>query len=316
MQPRVALGRLGQAPARRQPRRRPRSRRCGACRRTPSRGCPARRRASRRAWARRRATRPGARCPRRQRPLRRCRPRRRTRPRTRTAPSPSPTSPVSCSISSPVGSASRGGLSVATTVSSRSSTIVTPSGALTADSRSVSFIAIADASATSDSGISVGSASIVTWWVTWSMTPPSMTPGASSAPCSTSATVAWMATSRRTRSRSMCIGLPADRVMVGGLDHRRRGVAVDREIQHRAAGGQRDAQLASVDVEGDRILAAAVEDAGDPALAAQAARRARARGSTRASVELGGRSLGHGTNDGSGVRAALPGRLRAADGAL
>jgi hypothetical protein len=97
-------------------------------------------------------------------------------------------------------------------------------------------------------------------------------------------------------------------MVVSGLEHRGGGVAIDRDVQDGAARRKRDAQLASVDVEGDRILAAAVEDAGDPALAAQAARRARARGSTRAIVELGGRSLGQETNDVSGVLAAPPQR--------
>ena len=55
----------------------------------------------------------------------------------------------------------------------------------------------------SPSGMSVGSASMLSWWVTCSSTPPSLTPGASSAPSRCTATCVWIFSSRRTSSRSM-----------------------------------------------------------------------------------------------------------------
>ena len=54
---------------------------------------------------------------------------------------------------------------------------------------------------------------------------------------------------------------------------------VDLEVDHRAAVGERLAQLARLDLEGDRILAAAVDDAGDVARRGAAGAR---RGSPRA----------------------------------
>ena len=57
-------------------------------------------------------------------------------------------------------------------------------------------------------------------------------------------------------------GLAAHRVALGLLEHDRRGfAAVDAEVEHGARAGQREAQLAGVDVEADRLAAAAVEDA-------------------------------------------------------
>ena len=71
-------------------------------------------------------------------------------------------------------------------------------------------------------------------------------------------------------------GVAGDRVAGQLLDDDRRAAgAVDAEVEHRAGVGQRLAQHARVDLEGDRVLAAAVYDAGDLALAAQAPRRAR-----------------------------------------
>ena len=73
--------------------------------------------------------------------------------------------------------------------------------------------------------------------------------------------------------------LAGDRMADELLDHDRRGCgAVDAQLEHRAGVGERVAQHARVDLERDRVLAAAVDDAGDVAGAAQAARRARAGG--------------------------------------
>ena len=88
---------------------------------------------------------------------------------------------------------------------------------------------------------------------------------------------------------------------VGGLDDGGRAVAVEGDVEHGAGGGERVTQLAGVDVEGDGVLAAAVQHAGNAALAAQTARGAGTFGGAHASVELGGRGLGHGTDDGSGT---------------
>src|SRR6185436_14045315 len=56
----------------------------------------------------------------------------------------------------------------------------------------------------------------------------------------------------------------AHRVALGLLQHGGRGrAAVDGELEHRAAGGERVAQRALVDGEGDGALRAAVEHAGN-----------------------------------------------------
>ena len=57
--------------------------------------------------------------------------------------------------------------------------------------------------------------------------------------------------------------------------------------------GERLAQLAGVDLEGDRLVAAAVDDAGHAAAAAQAPRGARAVGGPRRDLECGVGSAGH-----------------------
>ena len=72
--------------------------------------------------------------------------------------------------------------------------------------------------------------------------------------------------------------LAAQRVALGVLEDGRRRRAVDLQLEHGAGAVQRVAQLARVDGEGERLAAAAVEDAGDLALAAQAAGGARALG--------------------------------------
>ena len=73
-------------------------------------------------------------------------------------------------------------------------------------------------------------------------------------------------------------GLAADGVADELLeDDRAAAGAVDPQVEDRAGVGQRLAQLARVDRERDRVLAAAVDDAGHVALAPQPAGRARAR---------------------------------------
>ena len=67
----------------------------------------------------------------------------------------------------------------------------------------VAAISMPLTSTTIESGIAVGSASMFSWWVTCSSTPPSLMPGASSAPSTCTPTVVWIFSSSRTSSRSM-----------------------------------------------------------------------------------------------------------------
>src|SRR5215217_2415771 len=119
----------------------------------------------------------------------------------------SPTSSVSVSISSSAGS-SVGGVIVTSTVSSGSSRSVTPSGGVSAESVTVSFISRPETSKTIESGMSPGSASMLSSRVSWLSTPPSAAPGASSAPVSSSRTVVWIVSAMLTRSRSTCTASP------------------------------------------------------------------------------------------------------------
>ena len=79
-----------------------------------------------------------------------------------------------------------------------------PSGTVTADSVSVSLICIADTSCVIESGMSPGSASMLTSRVSCESTPPSLTPGASSTPTSSSTTVVWIFSFMFTRRKSTC----------------------------------------------------------------------------------------------------------------
>ncbi len=72
----------------------------------------------------------------------------------------------------------------------------------------VAAISIPDTSTVMKSGMSVGSASMLSWCVTCSITPPSLMPGASSTPSMWSATGASIFSSRRTSRKSMCMTSP------------------------------------------------------------------------------------------------------------
>ena len=72
----------------------------------------------------------------------------------------------------------------------------------------VAAISIPETSTVMKSGMSVGSASMLSWCVTCSITPPSLMPGASSAPSMWTATGAWIVSWRFTSSRSMCMTSP------------------------------------------------------------------------------------------------------------
>src|SRR5829696_252928 len=120
-----------------------------------------------------------------------------------SASASSPTSSVSSSISG--SSTSVGTTTVAMIVSSRSSRKTTPSGGVTSERCIVAAISMPDTSTVTFSGIAVGSASMLSWWVTCSSTPPSFTPGASSPPSRCTLTCVWIFSSSRTSSRSMWI---------------------------------------------------------------------------------------------------------------
>src|SRR5829696_3929519 len=120
---------------------------------------------------------------------------------------PSPTSSVSVSISS--GSGSRdGGVTVASTVSSGSSSSVTPAGGVSCESVAVAFISRPETSNWTVSGMSPGSASMLRSTTPCERTPPSTTPGAWSEPTSSSVTVVWIATFMSTRRRSTWTAWP------------------------------------------------------------------------------------------------------------
>src|SRR5688572_7501594 len=118
----------------------------------------------------------------------------------------SPSSPTSSASSSISGSSiSVGAVMVATIVSSGSSRNSTPSGAVTSVRCIVPATSRWETSTVMFSGMLVGSASMLSSRVTCSSTPPSFTPGASSTPVMSSATVVWIFSSRRTSRRSMCM---------------------------------------------------------------------------------------------------------------
>ena len=111
-----------------------------------------------------------------------------------------------------------------------------------------------------------------------------------------------IASSRRTRSRSTWIVSPRTGSRWASLSTTGVGfAAVDAQVEHGAGAGEREAQLARVGVEAQRLVAAAVDDAEHAALAAQAARRARAGGGPAVDAQFGGRR-GHEANGDSSNR--------------
>ena len=124
----------------------------------------------------------------------------------------------------------RGAVIVATTVSGSSSS-VTPRGEAIDSSVSVSPMSSVETSCSSVSGMSPGSASIVSSRVTCSSTPPCLTPGASSMPVSSSTTVDWIASVEADAQQVEVDGRPGHRVADEILEHHR---ACRR--RHRSAG--------------------------------------------------------------------------------
>ena len=162
---------------------------------------------------------------------------------------------------------------VAMIVSSGSSRKVTPAGGSSSDRCIVAAISISDTSTTMASGMSVGRASMLSSWVTWSSTPPSFTPGASSVP--------WTCTGHR--RLDLLVQAHLEQVDVDDLvphrvkllvldDHRARGLAPDLEIDQRRAVHQHLAQNAGLDLEGGAVAVAAapVDHPGHKPLSAQA----------------------------------------------
>ena len=175
---------------------------------------------------------------------------------------------------------------VAMTVSSRSSSSVTPSGTVTADSVSVSFISRPETSWTIESGMSSGSASMLSSRVSWLSTPPSDDAGR---------LVAALQIEHDDRVDRL-VHVDAQEVEVDRLaahrmvldvldDHRGGAAAVDLEIEHGARVGERRAERQRVNREGERLVAAAVDDAGHEPLLPQAARGSRALDGARGDLE-------------------------------
>ena len=165
---------------------------------------------------------------------------------------------------------------------------LTPAGGVTVASEIVSPITISETSTVICSGISVGSASTVTSRVTCSSTPPSLTPGA------------WSVALQLDRDLGLDLlvephleavevdDVAAERVVLLLLDHHRHGRrAVELEVEQGVALGEQRAQLALGDLEGARLAALAVDDAGHQPLAAQAAAGARAEAVSGGDVECG-----------------------------
>ena len=113
--------------------------------------------------------------------------------------------------------------------------------------------------------------------VSWLSTPPSVTPGASSRARELEHDDRVDRLVHVHAQEVEVDRLAAHRVVLDVLDdHRGRRGAVDREVEHGAGVRERGAQRERIDRERQRLVAAAVDDAGHEALLAQATRRARA----------------------------------------
>ena len=124
--------------------------------------------------------------------------------------------------------------------------------------------------------------------VSWLSTPPSVTPGDSSPPVSSSTAVDVDRLAHVDAQQVDVDRLAAHRVVLDVLDDHRGGrAAVDGEVEDRARVRERRPQGARVDREGQRLVAAAVDDAGDEPLAAQPAGRARPLDGAGADLECG-----------------------------
>ncbi len=146
----------------------------------------------------------------------------------------------------------------------------------TADSGSVSPMFSAETSSWIVSGISFGSASTLTSRIVWSRMPPSLTPGASSAPISSIETTASIGLVEVHAQEVDVRRLTAHRVVLRVLEHRRGALPVELELDDRAGRLQGVTQLARIDRERQRIAAASVQDAGHEALSPQTTGRPRA----------------------------------------
>ena len=157
---------------------------------------------------------------------------------------------------------------------------------MTADSVSVAFISRPETSWVIESGMSSGSASMLSSRVSWLSTPPSETPGDSSPPVQLEHDDGVDRLVHVHAQEVEVDRLAAHRVVLDVLDdHRRRGGVVDLEVEHGAGVRERRAERQRVNCERERLLAAAVDDAGHEPLLAQAARRARALDGARGDLE-------------------------------
>ena len=159
----------------------------------------------------------------------------------------------------------------------------------------VAAISMPLTSTTMASGIAVGSASMLSWWLTCSSTPPSLTPGASSTPSMCTPTCVWIFSSRRTSSRSMWMissrtGSSWRSLTITGsvLPSTFRSISAEPSTST-----WRRTRAFTLNDDGVLLARAAVDHARDDALAAQAARGAGAALGTRFDFECGSASLGH-----------------------
>ena len=136
----------------------------------------------------------------------------------------------------------------------------------------MSLISIAETSATMRSGMAVGSASTVISRVTCSSTPPPLTPGAVIGPLQLDRHLGLDRLVELDLLQVDVLEAAAHRVQLLVLDDDRDGfAALDLEVEQRGALADHRAHLAFGDLEGGRLRAARVDDAGHQALAAQAA---------------------------------------------
>ena len=116
----------------------------------------------------------------------------------------------------------------------------------------VAAISMPLTSTTIESGMAVGSASMLSWWVTCSSTPPSLTPGASSTPSTCTPTGGLDLLVEAHLEQVDVHDLVAHRVELLVLDDHRPRLAADLEVDQRRAVHEHLAQHARVDLEGQR----------------------------------------------------------------
>ena len=152
----------------------------------------------------------------------------------------------------------------------------------------VSFSSRWETSITIESGMSVGSASMLSSRVTWSSTPPWTTPGASSTPVSSTGTSRLDDLLEVHFEQVDVREVAAHGVVLLVLDDHRNGVAAELGVEQSVAGLQGCAKVVLVDAECLRVAAAAVKDAGDVPGLTEAAAFAGTKGGRARKVRLFG----------------------------